>query len=189
MCEECRTDPKIKAFYDDPVYQRGYRLFEAALDALIMAASFAADHQDEPLPRSLARLVNPGAGDFYRTILGRLKELPQGTMKPRPTIVCLCGSTRFYEAFQVAYFIETLKGNIVLSVGFYGGSIHGEHVGITPEDKVKLDELHLRKIDIADEVYILNCGGYIGESTRRELEYAEALGKTVRFLEDVGVAA
>lgn len=53
-----------------------------------------------------------------------------------------------------------------------------------PDTKARLDELHLRKIDLADEVLILNVGGYIGESTRRELAYAQSLGKSVRFLED-----
>jgi cell division protein FtsB len=61
--------------------------------------------------------------------------------------------------------------------------LHGEDVGITPEDKQRLDELHKRKIDLADEVLILNVGGYIGESTKSELEYARANGKTIRFLE------
>jgi hypothetical protein len=101
-------------------------------------------------------------------------------------IVCLCGSTRFYEAFQQANYRETMAGKIVLSVGHYPHSTtqaHGENVGCTPEQKLKLDELHLTKIDLADEVLILNVGGYIGESTAREISYARSLGKTVRFLE------
>jgi hypothetical protein len=106
----------------------------------------------------------------------------------KPRIVCLCGSTRFYESFVEANFRETMAGNIVLSVGFFLHrpemmQIHGETVGITPEEKVMLDELHLRKIDLADEVLILNAGGYIGESTRRELAYAQTAGKLIRFLE------
>jgi hypothetical protein len=104
----------------------------------------------------------------------------------RPVIVCLCGSTRFYEAFQRANYDETMAGRIVLSVGFYPHSseqAHGETIGITPEQKRALDELHLRKIDLADEVLILNVGGYIGESTARELAYARRHGKNVRFLE------
>lgn len=112
----------------------------------------------------------------------------------RPTIVCLCGSTRFYEAFQQANFLETMAGRIVLSVGFYlhrpdeMNKVHGEGVGITPEDKIRLDELHLRKIDLADEVLILNVNGYIGQSTARELAYARQQGKRVRFLEAEGAA-
>lgn len=87
-----------------------------------------------------------------------------------------------------ANFRETMAGKVVLSVGFYmhrpeAVQVHGETVGITPEQKIMLDELHMRKIDLADEVLILNVGGYIGESTRRELDYAVRLGKKVRFLE------
>jgi len=51
------------------------------------------------------------------------------------------------------------------------------------EVKKNLDELHKRKIDISDEVLILNVGGYIGESTRSELEYAISKGKKIRWLE------
>jgi hypothetical protein len=106
-----------------------------------------------------------------------------------PRIVCLCGSTRFYEYFQKANFEETMKGNIVLSVGFYPHAqekAHGEDLGVTPEQKIKLDELHKRKIDLADEVLILNVDGYIGNSTRSEMQYAMMNGKIVRFLEPNG---
>lgn len=105
----------------------------------------------------------------------------------RPTIVCLCGSTRFWRTFQQASLTETLAGKIVLSIGAASGT-DDDHFGNLPRDeydriKAELDELHLRKIDLADEVLILNVGGYIGESTARELAYAQRLGKTVRFLE------
>lgn len=105
-----------------------------------------------------------------------------------PVIVCLCGSTRFYEAFQDANYTETMAGKIVLSVGFYSHSadkclIHGEKIGITPAEKEMLDELHKRKIDLADEIFVLNVGGYVGQSTRSEIEYAWKHGKGIRFLE------
>jgi hypothetical protein len=77
----------------------------------------------------------------------------------RPKIVCLCGSTRFYEAFQLANYEETMAGRIVLTVGFYPHSqeqAHHESVGCTSEQKKALDQLHLRKIDLADEVLVLN---------------------------------
>lgn len=105
----------------------------------------------------------------------------------RPEIVCLCGSTRFYDAFQRANYEETMAGKIVLSVGFYPHSseqAHGETIGITPEQKEALDQLHKHKIYLADEVYVLNVGGYIGDSTRSEIAFAEALGKPIRYLED-----
>jgi len=106
----------------------------------------------------------------------------------KPKIVCLCGSTRFYTEFQKANYEETMKGNIVLSVGFYPHSskeAHGETIGITPDQKLELDELHKRKIDLADEVYILNIGGYIGESTKSEIEYAKRAKKNIRYKEAI----
>lgn len=101
----------------------------------------------------------------------------------RPKVVCLCGSTRFFDAFSEANLKETRAGNIVLSVGCHTHSDSDLGISQDSEEKKKLDELHLRKIDLADEVLILNVGGYIGESTRRELEYATKKGRTVRYLE------
>jgi cell division protein FtsB len=79
-----------------------------------------------------------------------------------------------------------MKGHIVLSVGFYPHAVsemHGEGIGITPEQKEALDDLHKRKIDLADEVYVLNFGGYIGSSTRSEIDYAIEHDKPIRYLE------
>ena len=104
-----------------------------------------------------------------------------------PKIVCLCGSTRFYKEFMEQNYLETMKGNIVLSVGFFmhSSDVHGEGVGITPEQKIALDDLHKRKIDLADEVLVVNVGGYVGESTRSEIDYAKKHGKPIRYLEEV----
>jgi hypothetical protein len=107
-----------------------------------------------------------------------------------PTIVCLCGSTRFWRTFQQASLQETMAGKIVLSIGAASGT-DDEHFGNLPREeydriKTMLDELHLRKIDLADEVLILNVGDYIGQSTARELAYARAQGKQVRFWEEHG---
>jgi hypothetical protein len=104
-----------------------------------------------------------------------------------PKIVCLCGSTRFMEAFQSANLNETVQGNIVLSVGCNTQSdadLFGSQFEKT-ELKRQLDDLHKRKIDLADEVLVLNVGGYVGESTRSEIEYATATGKPVRYLEPI----
>lgn len=104
-----------------------------------------------------------------------------------PRIVCLCGSTRFSQAFQEANLKETLAGRIVLSIGCDLRSDKDIFTNMTKNEldktKERLDELHLRKIDLADEVLILNVGGYIGESTARELAYAKQQGKLIRFLE------
>ena len=109
--------------------------------------------------------------------------------KPFPTIVCLCGSTRFWRTFQQINLQETLAGKIVLSIGAATGT-DDDHFGNLPQEeydqiKAELDELHLRKIDLADEVLILNVDGYIGESTRKEMNYAFQQGKVMRFLEKV----
>lgn len=109
-----------------------------------------------------------------------------------PAIVCLCGSTKFWRVFQRQSLRLTLEGKIVLSIGAASGT-DDEHFGNLPRSeydaaKSMLDELHLRKIDLADEVLILNVGGYIGESTARELAYAIASGKIVSYLEPVAGA-
>jgi len=95
-----------------------------------------------------------------------------------PTIVCLCGSTKFRKAFESANLTETLKGNIVLSVGCF---MHHDSIIITPEEKEKLDELHLRKIDLADEILVINPDNYIGDSTRNEIKYAQSRAKKIRY--------
>jgi hypothetical protein len=106
----------------------------------------------------------------------------------RPRIVCLCGSTRFGEAFREANLSETLAGRIVLTVGCDMRSDAELFVDLSDEEvarvKAGLDELHLRKIDLADEILVLNVGGYVGESTSREIAYARATGKVVRWLEE-----
>lgn len=94
--------------------------------------------------------------------------------------ICLTGSTRFWDEYQELFRAFSLQGKIVLTVAFpthQGGS------EVTPEQKEILDELHLRKIDAADCVYVINVDGYIGESTANEIEYAEATGKRVYYHE------
>ena len=94
-------------------------------------------------------------------------------------IVTLCGSTRFKDEFMKAQKMLSLQGNIVISVGLVGHT--GDEEVWQPGVKEMLDDMHLRKIDLADEIYVINVGGYIGESTRREIAYAKAHGKTVRM--------
>ena len=94
-------------------------------------------------------------------------------------IVCICGSTRFKQAWISENARLTGEGNIVLAVGLWG---HHERKYPDEATKRKLDELHLRKIDLCDWVWVLDIGGYIGESTRNEIVYAEARGKMVRYL-------
>ncbi len=100
-------------------------------------------------------------------------------MNNKPTIVCLCGSTRFGDAFKDAMRKETLDGKIVLTIGLLG---HQEGLDMDGPIKAMLDELHKRKIDLADEVLILNVNGYTGKSTASELAYARLHDKRIRFL-------
>lgn len=106
-------------------------------------------------------------------------------LPPMPRIVCLCGSTRFFDAFRAANLRLTLAGEIVLSIGCDTKS--DADLGIIAGDpapaKAALDELHKRKIDLADYVLVLNVDGYIGESTRSEIAYAEKTGRPVEYLE------
>lgn len=103
---------------------------------------------------------------------------------PRPTITVLCGSTRFKDTWYEQGKRLTRAGHIVLSVGDLDTSsaAHDVNMPIDSDLKAELDELHKRKIDLADEVLILNVGGYIGESTRSEIEYALMVGKPVHYL-------
>jgi hypothetical protein len=96
-------------------------------------------------------------------------------------IVTLCGSTRFKDVFFEAQKRLTLQGAIVISVGLFGHT--GDNEVWEPGVKTMLDDMHLRKIDLADEIFVINVGGYIGESTRREIAYAHQHGKTVNYLE------
>lgn len=105
----------------------------------------------------------------------------------KPKIVTLCGSTRFGVAFTEAQLRETLEGNIVLTIGCNLRNDTELFSHMSPEElrnlKARLDVLHFRKIDISDEILVLNVGGYIGESTEREVEYAKSIGVAVRYLE------
>lgn len=103
-------------------------------------------------------------------------------MQGKYKVITLCGSTRFKEQFLQAQKRLTLEGNIVISVGLFGHS--GDDEVWSEGTKEMLDDMHLRKIDMADEIFVINVGGYIGSSTRREIEYARARGKRVVFLEE-----
>ena len=96
-------------------------------------------------------------------------------------VMTLCGSTRFKDQFLEAQKRLTLEGNIVISVGLFGHS--GDDEVWTEGTKEMLDDMHKRKIDMADSIFVINVGGYIGESTRSEIEYAKKNGKEVRYLE------
>lgn len=128
-------------------------------------------------------LVREAREDIVATLGEALATVPD-----RPRIACLCGSTRFYDQFQQANYDLTMRGEIVLSVGFYPHAKtehgHGEGVGHDSAEKTALDQLHKRKIDLADRVLVVSdATGYFGASTRSEVEYAIAHGKPVEFAE------
>lgn len=109
-------------------------------------------------------------------------------MQGNYSIITLCGSTRFKDEFYAAQKKLTLEGNIVISVGLFGHSgdeevWDGMDEGTLGKTKAMLDDMHKRKIDMADSIYVINVGGYIGESTKSEIEYALAHGKKVEYLE------
>lgn len=93
-------------------------------------------------------------------------------------VITLCGSTKYKDKFMEIQKMLTLKGNIVISVGCFGHS--GDE--ITEEQKIMLDDMHKCKIDMADEIFVINVDGYIGNSTKSEIEYAAKNGKKVNYL-------
>ena len=105
-------------------------------------------------------------------------------------VITLCGSTKFKEEFTKVQKELTLEGNIVVSVGLYGHSGDSEvwesmDEGTLTKTKEMLDDMHKRKIDMADEIFVINVNGYIGESTKSEIEYAKETGKKISYLENI----
>jgi len=98
-------------------------------------------------------------------------------------VITLCGSTKFKDDFLREQKRLTLEGNIVISVGLFGHS--GDNEVWTECTKEMLDDMHRRKIDMADEIFVINKGGYIGSSTRGEIEYAIETNKKVNYMEKV----
>ena len=96
-------------------------------------------------------------------------------------VITLCGSTKFKDDFIKAQQELTLQNNIVISVGLFGHADGLYESEITPEKKEMLDKIHLAKIDMSDYIMVINRDGYIGESTRREINYAISKGKPVKY--------
>ena len=135
-----------------------------------------------------------GEGDIYlpeenwdKTIDSILRRL--GWSSNRPKIICLCGSTRFTDQMLIKQWELTKQGYIVLSwcalpENYFLGPDQ-THIGDQEGVKGIVDAVHFHKIELANEVMILNIGGYIGESTRNEIEYAKKLGKSIKYLEPI----
>lgn len=103
----------------------------------------------------------------------------QGSYK----VITLCGSTKFKDEFMETQKKLTLEGNIVISVGLFGHS--GDNEVWANGMKEMLDDMHKRKIDMADEIFVVNVGGYISESTASEIEYAKSHNKPIRYYNDI----
>lgn len=94
-------------------------------------------------------------------------------------IVTLCGSTRFKDEIQAVAHDLTLQGHIVLAPCIFH---HNDNEELTTEQKIRLDNLHREKINMSDAIFVVNVGGYIGESTYGEIDWAERMKKEVYFL-------
>ncbi|MFD2444163.1 hypothetical protein ACFSO7_09255 [Bacillus sp. CGMCC 1.16607] len=93
-------------------------------------------------------------------------------------VITLCGSTKFKNQFREAEASLTLQGNIVISLGFFEQS---EGIELTKEQEKLFEDLHYRKIDISDEIFVIDVNGYIGTSTKKEIEYAKRKEKVIRY--------
>lgn len=108
-------------------------------------------------------------------------KFPCKCQREKFKVITLCGSTKFQKEFEDANERLTMAGNVVISVGVFG---HSKGIDLTNEEKNELDLIHLKKIDLADEIFVINVGGYIGSSTAREIEYAKLKGKNINYLEE-----
>jgi len=127
------------------------------------------------------------AGPSIEEVFKSFKKKPKTDNARKYKVITLCGSTRFKDEFMEAQKRLTLAGNIVISVGLFGHSGDDEvwenmDEGTLTKTKEMLDDMHKRKIDMSDGIYVINVGGYIGDSTRSEIEYAIKTGKTVEYL-------
>ncbi len=93
-------------------------------------------------------------------------------------VITLCGSTKFKEEFERVNAQLTLQGHVVISLGFFEQS---EGIDITEEQVKLFEKIHLKKIDLSNEIYVIDVNGYIGESTRNEIIYAKQTGKAVSY--------
>jgi len=118
--------------------------------------------------------------EWVEGLVNQLNEMASYNMVGKYKVITLCGSTRFKDQFLEAQKQLTLEGNIVISVGLFGHA--GDDEVWADGVKSMLDDMHKRKIDMADAIYVINPGGYIGESTRNEIEYARRNGKEIMYL-------
>lgn len=175
---------------DEPVLEPTWRS-DKAHEAICEAAEAIANHycsEDDTYYPEVKRLT---------VAISNIVDsrAPAASVAPvvdsRPRIICICGSTRFIEQFAITTWELERQGHIVLGctlLPMWYCKVPS-HFGEATGTKEQCDELHLRKIDLADEVLVLNIGGYIGESTANEIAYAMQTGKPVRYLETESTTA
>lgn len=123
-----------------------------------------------------------------REVLANAPSPRPETERKAPKVVCLCGSSKWPDVHMQVMMQETLAGRIVIPMGLYGHADFPSGAKTATNDgdeataiKQMLDHLHFSKIDLADEIYVVNLGGYLGNSTKREVDYALKQGKVVRW--------
>ena len=141
----------------------------------IVAGDYADEGEPDVLVEVTAAEYPKDVAEFIVTAIVNEHARQSGQL---PMIAALCGSTRFREEFSGVNRDLTKQGVVVLAPGVFGHS--GD--AMTAHEKDRLDALHLQKITMADEVFVVNPGGYVGESTRREIAYAQELGRPIRYL-------
>lgn len=162
-------DPKVVYSIAQTAMRRGLR---QCRDVAVSAAVYDS---------SVVGLSEDVFNAYRDAVTAEYDRLAAALPKPgeRPRIVCLCGSSRFRAEHDAANRELTMAGYIVLGLGSFS---HSDGHAVTDAEKAALDKLHFAKIDIADEVFVINPGGYIGTSTANEIAYATKTGKPVRYL-------
>lgn len=94
-------------------------------------------------------------------------------------VITLCGSSKYKDEFEKVQLDLTLQGNIVLSLPIFS---QNDGLVLSDEQLNMLSEMHKQKIDMADEIFVVNPNGYIGNSTKQEIEYAISTNKPVNYL-------
>jgi len=102
-------------------------------------------------------------------------------MSDKTRKITLCGSTKFKTEFEVLNKQLTLEGNVVYSVAFFG---HADKILLTHEQKEILDDIHKKKIENSDGIFVIDVEGYIGSSTQSEIDYAKHTNKFIKYLSD-----
>ena len=135
--------------------------------------------------RGSKELARGSADAVLAWLAARASQPVQVEVTEHAPVITLCGSTKFKDAINAENMRLTMEGNVVISLGLFGHTDLPDYNWDTDATELKttLDRLHFQKIRMADRVHVVNPGGYYGESTAREIEYARSLGKPVTFME------